>query len=183
MPETRLLKAIYRWRVRAGTIGVLAVLIFARPAWKPMLAGLIVSLGGLAVRAWAAGHLRKEKELAISGPYRYSRNPLYFGNMIIGIGFAVGSWSWIVAAILAAYFLVFYPVVIMEERVRMRALFPEAYGSYERTVPLFFPAPGKNGKTEKTAFSARLYRKNKETRAALGTVIFWVLLVAKKFIL
>jgi protein-S-isoprenylcysteine O-methyltransferase Ste14 len=183
MPDSKLLKALYRWRVRAGTFLVFAVLLFARPAWKPLVAGLAVSLAGLTVRAWAAGHLRKEKELAISGPYRYSRNPLYFGSMIIGIGFAVGSWSWIVAAILAAYFLVFYPVVIIEERARMRKLFPEAYGSYERTVPLFFPAPGKNGQTGKLPFSAALYIKNKEFRALLGTLVFWVLLTAKMFFL
>ena len=183
MPDSRLLKVIYRWRVRAGTIGVLAVLIFAHPAWKPMLAGMALSLVGLAVRAWASGHLRKEKTLAISGPYRYSRNPLYFGNMILGIGFALGSWSWIVAAILAAYFLVFYPVVIMEERRRMRALFPAAYGSYEKAVPLFFPAPGKNGMDKKIPFSPALYRKNKEIRAVLGTIFFWALLVAKRLIM
>ena len=100
-------------------MGVLGVVIFARPAWKPLLAGFGLSLLGLGLRAWAAGHLRKEKILAVSGPYRRTRNPLYLGSLLIGVAMAVGSWSWEAAAILAAYFLVFYPVVINEERKRM----------------------------------------------------------------
>jgi protein-S-isoprenylcysteine O-methyltransferase Ste14 len=179
MPEHKILNKIYRWRVRAGTAGVLVVLVFARPALKPLLVGIALSLIGLGIRAWAAGHLRKEKELAVSGPYRFSRNPLYLGNVVIGLGFAVGSWSWIVAAVLAAYFLIFYPVVIFEERRRMRKLFPESYGTYERSVPLFFPAPRKNGGSARTPFSRTLYRKNREFRAFLGTIVFWVLLTAK----
>ena len=136
-----------------------------------------MSLLGLGLRAWAAGHLRKEKELAISGPYRRTRNPLYLGNMIIGAGIAVGAWSWGSLAVLIVYFFIFYPVVIREERDRMRRLFPEAYKSYEKHVPLFFMGFRKNGHSDATAFSWELYRKNKETRALIGTAVFWAVLV------
>jgi len=182
MADRALKEIVYRWRVRTGTFAILAVLIFARPQWTTLAAGFAVSLLGLGLRAWAAGHLRKEKELAISGPYRRTRNPLYLGNMLIGAGIAVGAWSWGSLAVLIVYFFIFYPVVIREERDRMRRLFPEAYESYEKHVPLFFMGFRKNGHSDTTAFSWELYRKNKETRALIGTAVFWVVLAARMLV-
>ena len=181
MADLKLTKFICRWRVRAGTLGVLGVLVFARPAWIPLLAGFGLSLLGLGLRAWAAGHLRKEKILAVSGPYRWTRNPLYLGSLLIGAAMAVGSWSWGAAAILAAYFLVFYPVVINEERKRMKALFPADYETYGKRVPLFFPSFRKASAYQNGPFSRALYRKNKEQRALIGTVIFWIVLIARMY--
>jgi len=179
MVDLKLTKFICRWRVRAGTLGVLGVIVFARPTWKLLLAGFGLSLLGLGLRAWATGHLRKEKVLAVSGPYRRTRNPLYLGNLLIGVAMAVGSWSWGAAAILAAYFLVFYPVVINEERKRMKALFPADYETYGKRVPLFFPSFRKVPAHQSSPFSRALYRKNKEQRALIGTIIFWIVLIAR----
>jgi len=182
MADLKLTKFIYRWRVRAGTLGVLGVIVFARPAWKPLLAGFGLSLLGLALRTWAAGHLRKEKILAVSGPYRRTRNPLYLGNLLIGVAMAVGSWSWGAAAILAAYFLIFYPVVINEERKKMKALFPADYETCGKRVPLFFPSFRKAPAYQNSPFSRALYRKNKEQRALIGTIIFWIVLIIKMYL-
>jgi protein-S-isoprenylcysteine O-methyltransferase Ste14 len=179
MADLKLTKFICRWRVRAGTLGILGVIVFARPTWKFLLAGFGLSLLGLGLRAWAAGHLRKEKVLAISGPYRWTRNPLYLGSLLIGAAMAVGSWSWGAATILAAYFLVFYPVVINEERKRMKALFPADYETYGKRVPLFLPSFRKVPAHQSSPFSRALYRKNKEQRALIGTIIFWIVLVAR----
>jgi len=182
MADRTLREIVYRWRVRTGTFAILAVLILARPRWTTVAAGFAVSLLGLGLRAWAAGHLRKEKKLAISGPYRRTRNPLYLGNLLIGLGIAVGAWSWGSSAILVAYFLIFYPVLILEERDRMRRLFPEAYESYEKNVPLFFMGFRTNGHSDTTAFSWALYRKNKENRALIGTAFYWAALVARMLV-
>ena len=182
MADLKLTKFICRWRVRAGTLGVLGVVIFARPAWKPLLAGFGLSLFGLGLRAWAAGHLRKEKILAVSGPYRRTRNPLYLGSLLIGVAMAVGAWSWGAAAILAAYFLVFYPVVINEERKRMKSLFPVEYEIYRKRVPLFFASFRKAPAYQSSPFSRALYRKNKEQRALIGTIIFWIVLIARIYL-
>lgn len=181
MADRKLCKFIYRWRVRAGTLGTLGVIVLSRPSWTTLLAGFGLSLMGLGLRIWAAGHLRKEKVLAVSGPYRHTRNPLYLGNLLIGIAMSVGSWSWGPAAILAAYFLFFYPVVINEERKRMKALFPVDYEAYGKRVPLFFPSFRKSPAYQNSPFSWALYRKNKEQRALIGTVAFWIILIARMY--
>jgi len=173
---------LYRWRVRSGTLSLVIILALARPSVRSLAAGLAVALAGLAVRMWAAGHLRKEKELTISGPYQYTRNPLYLGNMIIGAGVGITARSLPVAGILVAYFLLFYPVINMKEKNRMARLFPEAYRSYRSLVPLFLPRIRKPGAGGNGAFHWALYRKNKEFRAAAGTAAFWVLLVLRMLI-
>jgi protein-S-isoprenylcysteine O-methyltransferase Ste14 len=174
---------LYCWRVRAGTLAAAAVIIFARPKAESLAAGMILSLIGLGLRSWAAGHLRKEKKLAISGPYKHTRNPLYLGNLIIGAGIAAGSWSWIVLSVLAAYFIIFYPVVIRVEKLRMQTLFADQYADYEKSVPLLLPRIGKSGIGDDTAFSSALHAKNREWRAIAGTAFFWALLAAKMMIL
>jgi protein-S-isoprenylcysteine O-methyltransferase Ste14 len=182
MSDRKLREVLYRWRVRAGTPALIGSIVLARPSWASLVAGLGMSLIGLGLRTWAAGHLRKEKVLAVSGPYRFTRNPLYLGTLLIAAGIAPAARSWPVAALLAAYFFVFYPVIIFEERDRMRALFPEAYGSFERAVPLFLPVPGRSGEKTGARFDVALFRKNKEGRAVLGTVAFWGLMVLKMLV-
>ena len=170
---------LYRWRVRAGTPALAGALVLARPAWSSLAAGFAISLLGLGLRAWASGHVRKEKALAVSGPYRFTRNPLYLGTIAIAAGIAVASRSPWAAVLLAAYFAVFYPVIIREERDRMRELFPEAYASWERAVPLLVPVPGRIGQGSGARFSGKLFRKNKELRAVLGTLALWGLMAVK----
>ena len=182
MSDRKLRENIYRWRVRAGTPALIGAFILARPSWKSLVAGFGLSLLGLGLRAWAAGHLRKEKRLAVSGPYRFTRNPLYLGTLLLAAGMVAAARSWPAAAIMAAYFAVFYPVIVWEERDRMRALFPEAYGPYEKTVPLFLPVLGRRGVGTGARFDVALYRKNKEVRAVLGTVAFWGLMVLKMLV-
>jgi protein-S-isoprenylcysteine O-methyltransferase Ste14 len=158
---------------------LLAILVIAKPTWNTILIGLAICVLGLFIRTWASGHIKKEKELAVSGPYQYTRNPLYLGNFILGLSIAAGTNSWWGGLLFAAYFLVFYPPVIIEERERMKRLFPDQYEQYKKRVPLFFPRlksfPGENnGK-----FSWLLYKKNKEYRAPVGSAIVWGILIAK----
>lgn len=176
MFERPFFKTLYRWRVRAGSLSFLVCLVLSKPTWRSIAIGAAVSLAGLAVRAWAAGHLKKEKELAISGPYRYSRNPLYLGNLILGVSLAVGANTLPVAIIFAVYFLVFYPIIILTERERMKTLFPEKYKEYIKHVPLFFPFRKPLACEEKIRFSWAQYRANRELRAALGSAVYWLIL-------
>lgn len=176
MFERPLFKAIYRWRVRVGSLAFLACLVLARPSWRSVALGAAVSLAGLIIRAWAAGHLKKEKELAVSGPYRYSRNPLYFGNLILGLSLAAGSGSTVVVIIFASYFLVFYPVIILTERERMKKLFPEKYKEYIKHVPLFFPWRKPHACQDRVKFSWSQYGANREYRALVGSLVYWVVL-------
>ncbi len=77
-----------------------------------MLCGVGIAICGLLLRGFAAGHLRKHQQLATSGPYAFTRNPLYLGSVLLAAGFSVASHSWISALLLAAYLAIFYPVVI-----------------------------------------------------------------------
>ncbi len=170
---------IYRWRVRAGTLSLLLVLLLARPTWASLACGGAAAVLGLLVRAWAAGHLRKEKELAVSGPYRYTRNPLYLGNLVLGLGVGLAARSWGVGALLLIYFLVFYPTVMKRERDRLARLFPASYPGYRALVPLVLPKLGRHPAAGNGAFRWALYKKNKEYRAEAGTAALWLLLAAK----
>ncbi len=179
MFERPFFKAIYRCRVRAALFAFLACLALAKPTWKSIILGTALSLVGLLVRAWASGHLKKEKELAVSGPYRFSRNPLYLGNLILGLSLAVGANSLIVFIIFAVYFLAFYPVIILAERERMKKLFPEKYKEYIKHVPLFFPWRKPLAAGDDVRFDWSLYIRNREYRALLGGAVYWLILSAR----
>ena len=183
MPEAKFGRTIYRWRVRSSLFLLVLIIILARPTWVSILIGLAVCAPGLLIRAWASGHIKKEKELAVSGPYQYTRNPLYLGNFVLGLSIAAGTNSWWCALIFAAYFLVFYPPVIKEERERMKRLFPDKYEEYKKKVPLFFPKFKPFFSVGSNKFSWALYKKNREYRALIGTLVFWIILMAKMLLL
>jgi protein-S-isoprenylcysteine O-methyltransferase Ste14 len=172
-----------RIRVRTGSLAAVAVVLLATPNWTSIIVGAAISFLGLAVRTWASGHLRKEKKLAVSGPYRYSRNPLYLGNFILGAGIAAGSRSWWILGLFIVYFAVFYPFIICQERERMKQLFPEQYEEYGKKVPLFFPWPKRRNYASRGKFSWALYQRNKEYRAVIATVVLWLVLAAKVLLL
>jgi protein-S-isoprenylcysteine O-methyltransferase Ste14 len=161
----------------------LAVLVLARPDWASILYGVAVSVVGLGIRAWASGHLKKEKALAVSGPYRYSRNPLYLGNFVLGLSIVAGAHSWWVLGLFVVYFATFYPLIIQRERERMRQLFPKEYEEYGKKVPLFFPSLRRRLQATPARFSWTLYGQNKEYRALIGTAIFWLILAVKALLL
>jgi len=172
-------KIICRWRVRAGFIGLILAIILAKPNLPSFLVGIGVCSLGLLIRTWSSGHLRKEKELAISGPYRYTRNPLYLGNFVIGISIVIVSRSWWILGIFTVYFLLFYPLVIKKEKQRMKELFPREYDEYKKKAPPFFPSWKPFLFSGKNRFSWKLFRKNKEWRALIGALLFWLVLTFK----
>jgi protein-S-isoprenylcysteine O-methyltransferase Ste14 len=134
-----------------------------------------VALVGLVLRGYAAGHLRKHKQLATSGPYAFTRNPLYLGSVLFAAGFSVASHSWISAALLAAYLAVFYPMVIRREQAELETLYGAAFREYAARVPAFWPrlTPATSGGEE---FSWAQYRKNREYEAAIGLAIAMLIL-------
>jgi protein-S-isoprenylcysteine O-methyltransferase Ste14 len=171
---------IYRWRVRSGLISAILSLILAKPTLYSLIGGAVIAVLGLAIRIWACGNLRKEKELTTSGPYRYTRNPLYFGSMILGISTVAACQSWGVLALFLANFLIIYPVVVRAEKERMFQLFPEKYKEYSEHVPLFFPTfRPKLPRDPDHRFSWDRYKKNRENRALLGSVIIYICLIIK----
>ncbi|MFC2156776.1 methyltransferase family protein [Acidobacteriota bacterium] len=182
MNASELKSKIYRWRVRSALFAFILCVVLARPIPLSIGIGILIALLGLSIRAWASGCLKKEKELAVSGPYRLTRNPLYLGNFILGVSVAAASNSLWVTLVFTVYFIMFYPTVISMEKDRMKKLFPDEYAHYSKLVPLFFPRliPARIGSSH--TFAWNLYIHNKEYRALIGTVIFFVILILRMVI-
>jgi protein-S-isoprenylcysteine O-methyltransferase Ste14 len=168
-----------RWRVRLGYPLALAVLFFARPSPRSIFYGALVGAIGLALRAWAAGYLHKQEILTVTGPYAYTRNPLYLGSAILALGVAIAARSWISAAIIAAYFTIVYSVVMRREEGELRQRHGADFDRYATAVSLFFPGfsfatpkPARAG-----AFSLKQYRKNHEWQAAAGFLLLLAVLI------
>ena len=158
--------------------------MFARPRPATLVAGAVVSLFGVLLRAWASGHIRKNDALAISGPYAYTRNPLYLGSFILGLGFTIGSGRWWLGIAFAALFLGIYLPVMRVESATLAKLFGADFQNYAEAVPLFLPrlTPYRSGEPH-TGFDRSLYLRYREYRAALGLLIAWGLLVFKAYYL
>lgn len=175
---------IQRWRVPLGFVCAALFILFARPRPTTLAAGAAVSLFGVLLRAWASGHIRKNDALAISGPYAYTRNPLYLGSFILGLGFTIGSGRWWLGLVFAALFLGIYLPVMRVESATLSQLFGASFQEYAAAVPLFLPrlTPYRSGEA-RIGFDSRLYMRYREYRAALGLLIAWVLLVFKAYYL
>jgi protein-S-isoprenylcysteine O-methyltransferase Ste14 len=159
---------VARLRVTCGFIMVAAFAWFSRPDARSLAVGLPVSALGLALRAWATGHLEKDRRLAESGPYAYVRNPLYLGTLLAAAGFAIASRRWALGALFAVVFVFIYLPAIELEEQHLRKLFP-AFASYAGRVPALWPRfaairqPGR--------FRWDLYVRNREYQAAIGFAI------------
>ena len=168
-----------RWRVRLGYPLAIVALALSRPTPRSILAGALVGMIGLLVRALAAGHLHKQEVLTVSGPYAYTRNPLYFGSAILTLGAAVATYSWTSAGVLCVYFALFYSIVMRREEQELHLQHHAAFDDYARTVPLFLPrlTPAKLASGAAGSFSFAQYKKNREHRAAIGFLLLLGLLL------
>lgn len=175
---------IQRWRVPLGFLFAALFILFARPRAATLVTGAAVSLVGILLRAWASGHIRKNDALAVSGPYAYTRNPLYLGSFVLGIGFTIGAGRWWLGIVFAAFFLGIYLPVMRVESATMSQLFGETFEAYAGAVPLFLPrlTPFRSGAAS-IGFDRRLYLRYREYRATLGLLIAWGLLVFKAYFL
>jgi len=168
-----------RIRVPLGFLFAALYLLLARPTWRSMVLGSIGVLPGLWIRALASGHVRKNEALATSGPYAYTRNPLYLGSLLIGAGFVMAARSWWIGLLLLVMFFAIYIPVIRGEEELLRQKFPE-FDEYARQVPRMFPRLGHPGAQERSrAFSADLYRQHREYHALLGAAALMVALAMK----
>jgi len=166
-----------RIRVPISFLAAIVYVWLARPSWPSLFAGTLVMLPGLLLRAFASGHVQKDRQLTTSGPYAHTRNPLYLGSLILAAGFAIAARSWwIVALMLLVFVLIYGPVIAGEERF-LRQTFPE-YEDYRRSVPRILPRLTPYA-IQKNEFSSARYWKHREYQASLGCVVTLAILVAK----
>jgi protein-S-isoprenylcysteine O-methyltransferase Ste14 len=171
---------VARLRVPAGFVMVAAFAWFAQPSPGSLAWGIPIAAGGLALRAWAAGHLAKDQQLATSGPYAYTRNPLYLGTLLVATGLALACRTVLLGALFAGVFLLIYLPAIMLEEQHLRELFPE-YAEYASRVPVLIPF--RRPVIDGGRFRWALYRKNREYQALVGFAagLVWLILRAYNF--
>jgi protein-S-isoprenylcysteine O-methyltransferase Ste14 len=171
---------VARLRVPMGFLLAAAFAWFARPTFPSLACGIPVALAGLGLRAWAAGHLAKDQQLATAGPYAYIRNPLYAGTLLVALGLAAAARGvWLAALFAAVFLLVYLPAVMLEEQ-HLTELFPE-YQRYATAVPSLIPH--RRPRPGSRHFSSKLYWKNREYQALLGFAagLVWLFYRAGEF--
>lgn len=174
-------KIARRIRVPMGFVFAIVFLILAHPTIQSLLLSLLLVLPGLWLRAYASGYVKKNAELAMTGPYAHTRNPLYLGSMLIAFGFAAASTRWEIAATLAVLFAIIYLPTIRSEEAFLRSHFP-SFETYTHAVPRLLPrlTPARLGQ-ERGSFSQALYVKHREYNALIGVVVLYAALLARLF--
>lgn len=162
-------RRLARWRVPLGFLfGALAIGL-AQPTPESLALGGAVALIGEATRLWAAGHLEKSREVTTSGPYRWTRHPLYVGSSLLGVGLAIASRRWEVAALVGLYLATTLTAAVQSEETFLSSRFGEAYPQYRAgRLPI-----------AERRFSWRRAMANREYRAAAGLVLVVLLLAWK----
>ena len=160
-------------RVRLKGIWLLVLPFFwlARPTWTSLAVATPLVLGGLLLRGWAAGHIRKEEALATGGPFAFVRNPLYLGSLLVGVGLAMGGGHWMWPALFVAFFLTAYAPTVGDEAERLGGLFGEGYRSYAAEVSAWLPRLSPYRASDpgaRSRFRWSRYARNREWEAFLG---------------
>jgi protein-S-isoprenylcysteine O-methyltransferase Ste14 len=160
------LRRIARLRVTIGFISGFVVLWLAEPTIRSLEIGAIVAAAGEAVRVWAAGYLEKGREVTMTGPYAFTRHPLYLGSSLIGIGLAIASADVAAAVLVLAYLGITLTAAIRTEEAHLTEKFGAAYPAY------------RDGRAagERRHFSAARVMRNREYRALLGLVFVLIVL-------
>jgi protein-S-isoprenylcysteine O-methyltransferase Ste14 len=176
-PSTTWQKIARRIRVPVGFAFSVIYIWLAHATWKSLLMGTAFVVAGIAVRALASGHLKKNEELATGGPYAYTRNPLYLGSLILALGFAIAALNCWIGVLLLTIFVSIYLPVISAEEAFLQTRFPE-FAKYSAEVPRVLPRLSSLNRYQ-ARFSWGLYLKHREYNAAIGSLALLAALIAK----
>jgi protein-S-isoprenylcysteine O-methyltransferase Ste14 len=172
--------ALRTLRLRGAWLLVVPFLLLARPTPGRLVVGGAIAMLGLLMRGWAAGFIHKDRELSTGGPYAHTRNPLYLGSLLIGVGVTLAAGRWELLLLFAAFYAVVYAKVIRAEAAALEERFGESYAAWAREVPLFLPrlVPYRPAGAERP-FSVERWRRNREYEAALGVGAGFLFLAAR----
>ena len=154
-----------------GWLCGLSALYFAIPTPRLFTSGVAVALTGELIRMWAAGHLEKNKRLATGGPYRWTRNPLYLGSLLVGAGFALATGRLVLLVVVAVLFTAVYVPVMRREEAHLGQVFPADYAVLAERVPLFWPRAPRGDETALSRFSVEKLLCNREHWTMLGWLL------------
>lgn len=168
-----------RIRVPLGFCFAALFLWIAHPTWPTLGVSLLLVVPGLWLRGYAAGYVRKNAELTVSGPYAYTRNPLYLGSMMIAFGFAAAARSALIFALLVVLFVLIYLPTIRSEEAFLSSTFPE-FSAYSQRVPRLLPRLRSGARrTVSAGFDRARYLHHREYNAGMGTLAIYAALMAK----
>ena len=178
--------SLQKIRVPIGFAYAALYVLTAAPEIDSLWIGLPVIITGLAIRIWAAGHIEKGKILTSEGPYRWTRNPLYFGSFIIGCGFIlIASNLWLIVIFCSLFLCIYLPVMRQEER-ELKSSFGEAFRNYRKQVPFFLPSIRlwDRVRMERNSMHSHNFRwclviSNREYQAVIGSLIILFLTLVK----
>jgi protein-S-isoprenylcysteine O-methyltransferase Ste14 len=173
---SQLTEKLIKYRSFIGFLCLVAMLLLAIPSARSIFGGFLLMMAGMFFRAWSSGHINKDKELATEGPYSLTRNPLYFGSLILGSGIAVACNRSIDYLIFVVYYFFFFTFLIVIERKRMHKRFGRQYEDWAKEANLFFP---KIKKVHKSNFNIAFYMKNREYRVLFFSLFVIAVLIVK----
>lgn len=105
--------------------------------------GISLFLIGIILRLWAQQHLhyglKVHKRLTITGPYSFTRNPMYIGNILICLGATIISELLWFVPIAFLYYSFLYSLVVRYEETHLLEKYGEFYRRYIIEVPRWFP--------------------------------------------
>jgi protein-S-isoprenylcysteine O-methyltransferase Ste14 len=166
---TNTIRWLARRRVLLGFVAGAAAVWLATPTRRSLAVGASIAIVGELIRMWAAGHLEKGREVTVSGPYRYTRHPLYAGSAVMGIGLAVAASSIAVALLVILYLSVTLAAAIRTEEAHLTEKFGPEYPRYRS---------GHAPSVSRRFSVARAFR-NREYRALIGLAATLALLAWK----
>jgi len=176
--------SLRKLRLRAVWLLIIPFYYFATPTPSALVLGVALGTIGLAIRGWAAGSIEKSRELAVTGPYAYTRNPLYLGSFFLGLGVTAAGGQWVFMALFLAFYLSVYRATALREEAELEMAFGESYRTYSAAVPFFLPrfspyraSVGAQGASRD--FSVAQYVRNREWEAGLGALAGYGFLVLK----
>lgn len=169
---------VSRNRIAVSLLWGGAFWFFSKPTLFSIAAGFPLVVLGEAIRTWSSGHIRKNQELAVTGPYALTRNPLYLGNGVMGLGFALMARSGWLLLLFVLCFTLIYRFTIRREEEKLSAMFGPQFALYAESVPRFFPRLSAWRQAE-TAFDWGLVLKHREHRTWLGIVVVLALMIVR----
>ncbi len=173
-------KIAQRIRVPVSRLGVVVV-FFLHPTWQSLAVGGAVAGFGATIRLWAAGYIEKGKSLATEGPYAMTRNPLYFGSLIMTLGILIaGRAYWLLLPIGLIYLALYLPAMKREEEELVQG-YGDSFLEYSRRVPRFFPRLH-SAAAPSTSFLWSRVRRNREHRHLMVLLIAGVLLIIRIYL-
>ncbi len=181
IPKTRKEIWLNRIRIWLPLAFVVVAVVVRPPSWN--LWGIPLVALGEALRTWAAGHLVKDEELTVGGPYAHLRNPLYLGSLISTAGFLIIMGSWGLAVAFGIVALAIYIPTVRQEEDYLRRMHGETFEAYRRAVPAIMPRPTParieaDGARQST-FEWRWVFANGEHNTWLALALLFVLLWAR----